>query len=192
MVVFDSMNLIRLLDPDAEPPKDPSSGKLVTEFRRRLEHYVQELSEESRRVVVPAPALAELLVGAGQAAGDYIRILNTTAAFEIAPFDQKAAIEAMMIERQARSEGDKRGGVDSPWQKVKYDRQIVAIARAIQADTICSDDEDLGKHAKAMAIQVVQCSDLPMPPEDMQITLFGEVKDDTSDDDEADDDEADD
>ena len=173
-VVFDAMNLIRLLGPEStDAPIDPSTGKEVDRYQDRLSFYVQTLSNEGERVIVPTPALAELLVGAGEAGPDYLAILNNTAAFEIAPFDQMAAVEAALIETMARAEGDKRGGVaESPWQKVKFDRQIVAIARALRVAAICSDDTDLAKHARRMTIRIVHSWNLPLPAEDLQLDIF--------------------
>ncbi len=151
-VVFDAMNLIRLLHAEpSDPPIDPSTGREVDRYQDRLKHFVQTLSDEGRRIIVPTPALAELLVGAGEAAAEYMRILSNSAVFEIASFDQMAAVEAALIEQKARGEGDKRGGVaEASWQKVKFDRQIVAIARVRRATTVCSDDMALAKHARRL------------------------------------------
>ncbi len=186
-VVFDAMNLIRLLRSDpADAPIDPSTDREVDRYQDRLSFYVRTLSNDGERVIVPTPALAELLVGAGEAGAEYLAILNNTAAFEIAPFDQMAAIEAALIETMARTDGDKRGGAaESSWQKVKFDRQIVAIARARRATAICSDDTELSKHARRMTIQTVHSWDLPLPAEDPQLDIFNRQPSDDEGDDEA-------
>jgi hypothetical protein len=44
--------------------------------------------------------------------------------------------------RAAVDAGDKRVGSDATWAKVKFDRQIVAIAQVRRATAIYSDDAD--------------------------------------------------
>ena len=56
----------------------------------------------------------------------------------------------------------------TPWAKVKYDRQIIAIARVAQASAIYSDDKGIQALAKAADIQVIGLADLPLPPETAQ------------------------
>jgi hypothetical protein len=51
---------------------------------------------------------------------------------------------------------------------VKFDRQIVAIARTEGAQVIYSDDADLRRFARAAGIDVVGIADLPLPPESAQ------------------------
>jgi predicted nucleic acid-binding protein len=66
----------------------------------------------------------------------------------VVPFDTRAAIELAVMTRNAIDQGDKRGGVDAPWNKVKFDRQIVAIAKVAGATTIYSDDLQLRTFAE--------------------------------------------
>ena len=184
-VVFDAMNLIRLLGPEsADAPIDPSTGKEVDRYQDRLSFFVRTLSNEGERVIVPTPALAELLVGAGEAGAGYLAILNNTAAFEIAPFDQMAAVEAALIETWPALRVTNGGVAESPWQTVKFDRQIVAIARVRRVAAICSDDTDLAKHARRMTIQTVHSWDLPLPAEDLQLDIFNRQPSDDEEDDE--------
>lgn len=66
--------------------------------------------------------------------------------------------------REAIQEGDKKAGATGPWAKVKFDRQIVAIAKVQGADVIYSDDEDIVRYASRVNISVVRVADLPIPP----------------------------
>jgi hypothetical protein len=79
------------------------------------------------------------------------------------PFDERAAIELAAMELSARGKGAKKAGFESPYQKVKFDRQIVAVARVNGAHTIYSDDQDLGRFAKNAGMKVVCTWDLPIP-----------------------------
>ena len=45
------------------------------------------------------------------------------------PFGTRAAVEAAAAHREAMLAGDKREGSSASWAKVKFDRQIVAIAK---------------------------------------------------------------
>lgn len=54
---------------------------------------------------------------------------------------------------------------------MKYDRQIVAIARVLQAPVIYSDDQGIRAIAKEAGITVVGIADLPLPPKIAQREL---------------------
>ena len=55
---------------------------------------------------------------------------------------------------------------------LKYDRQIVAIAKVHQATTIYSDDEDIEKVAAESDIPVIGLADIPVPDAKLQRELF--------------------
>ena len=67
--------------------------------------------------------------------------------------------------------GDKRAGSSAPWQKVKVDRQIVAIGVVGRASTIYADDQDVVRLAKVAGLATVSSWELPLPPEDPQGSL---------------------
>ena len=54
---------------------------------------------------------------------------------------------------------------------MKYDRQIVAVAKVCGATTIYSDDKDVRTLAKTVKIEVIGVADLPLPPEKAQMDL---------------------
>ncbi len=92
--------------------------------------------------------------------------------FKIAEFDIRAAVEVAAMTRDAIRAGDKKDGSPSPWQKIKIDRQIIAIARVQGVRIIYSDDGGIADFAKKVDISVVQTWMMPLPPEDPQQTLF--------------------
>jgi len=171
MVVFDATTLLYLLDPEAKAPTDPETGEPVARVKDRITFLVSELEKRKEKIIVPTPALSELLVRAGEAGPGYLDILNRHAAFKIVDFDQRAAVEVAAATREAIAAGDKRGGSDSPWAKVKFDRQIVAIAKVEGASAIYSDDGDIARFAKGSGLAVIRVCDLPLPPEDAQQSL---------------------
>ena len=48
---------------------------------------------------------------------------------------------------------------------MKFDRQIVAIAKVEGAERIYSNDGDIARYAKAEGLEVIRLQDLPDPPE---------------------------
>ena len=61
------------------------------------------------------------------------------------------------------SASDKRAAIDAPWSKIKFDRQIVAIAKVNGATAIYTDDEKLIAFAKLQDMPCIQIADLPIP-----------------------------
>jgi hypothetical protein len=160
--------LLYLLDPEAKPPTSPETGEPVSHVKERIAYLVTELEKSREKIIVPTPALSELLVRAGEAGPEYLDILNKSAAFKIVDFDQRAAVEVAAATREALGAGNKRGGSESSWAKVKFDRQIIAIAKVEGASTIYSDDGDIVRFSKNSGIAVVRLCDLPLPPESVQ------------------------
>ena len=86
--------------------------------------------------------------------------------------------------RVAIAAGDKRSGASATWVKVKYDRQIVAIAKVAHADTIYTDDEGLRGFAEAQGLSVVKLAELPLPATRAQLQIDLPVSGVNSDEDE--------
>lgn len=155
VVVFDTSFLVPLLDPRV---------KGVGKVDAKLTHLIGTLDKQKDVVIVPTPALSEVLIGAGDAAPQYLDILGKTPRFRIAPFGPRAAVEAAERHRQAIRNNDKKEGAES-WTKVKFDRQIVAIAKVEGAERIYSNDGDIARYGKAEGLEVIRLQDLPDPPE---------------------------
>jgi predicted nucleic acid-binding protein len=165
MVVFDNSIFCLTLHPDAKP----KSG--VDRARDRVEYLVETLGAQKETVIIPAPVLSELLVFAGPDAPDYLIKIRESSMLRVEPFDERAAIELADMEITARSKGNKRGSATgSEWQKVKFDRQIVAIAKANGASAVYTDDPDVVAHCKDCGMPVFGSTDLPLPPS-KQMTL---------------------
>jgi predicted nucleic acid-binding protein len=171
MVVFDASILVLLFDPDARPPADPKTGKPVARCKERLEHLINGFERAQTKVVIPTPVLSEVLIRAGEAGPAYLEELNGSARFKIVPFDTRAAVELAALTREALDAGDKRDGSAAPWAKVKFDRQIVAIALTERAEVIYSDDDDIRRYAPRLGITVLGIAELPLPPDDPQGNL---------------------
>ena len=154
LVAFDSSFLIPLFD-----SRYGEAGALDP----RLAHLIATLEREKATIVIPAPALSEVLIGAGDAAPRYLNAINISARFRVAPFAERAAVEAAAAHREAIKAGDKREG-QRFWQKVKYDRQIIAIATVEGASILYSNDDDIRRLAVDSSIEVVRLDELPLSP----------------------------
>lgn len=172
MVLLDATAFSLLVNPTAKAPNDPASGKPVINAGKRFQFLKDEIEKSSNTILIPTPALAEVLVSIGDAAPSIIELLNRSGRFRIADFDQRAAVELAAMTREAIRVGDKKAGSSHPWQKVKIDRQIIAIARTNQVERIYSDDNGVKHFAEIIGMQVVQTWEMPLPPEEAQGKLF--------------------
>ncbi|MCC5872980.1 MAG: hypothetical protein JJU22_11335 [Gammaproteobacteria bacterium] len=171
MAVFDAAFLVYLFDPDANTPQDPETGAPITYFRERIEHLVSQLERSNEKIIIPAPALSEYLVRADEAGAERLHYLQNQGVFQIVEFGVLAAVELAALTREAISKGDKKSGVDAPWQQVKIDRQIVAIAKVARETRIYSGDSSLHAFAKQAGLEALGVADLDVPPEDAQGSL---------------------
>ena len=169
-VCLDATALMCLLDPrmDVFPAPD---GSIVSHMQHRMDHLVATIGQAKGSVIVPTPALAELLVGAGVQRAAMLRVLENRRAIRVEPFDKMAAVHCASLDSQAISDGDKKDGVRSSWQKVKIDRQIVAIAQIARCERIVTGDPDVEKIAGRAAIEAMFVWQLDLPPADAQIAM---------------------
>lgn len=171
MVVIDATMLLLLLRPNIPVPDGPN-GVRVDKAKERIEHLIQRLDKARTKIIVPTPALSEAPVRAGQyTSQQIIEYLQKYSAFRIEPFDTRAAVEVAAMSRAAIDGGDKRGGSNATWAKIKYDRQIVAIAKVAGATEIFTDDGDIAQMLDGSKITVTGLADLPLPPQDAQLKL---------------------
>lgn len=165
MVVFDTSFLLLILDSKAKAPGE------VERAAERIEFLIETLTNDRQKIIIPTPVLSEVLVYAGAAMQSYIEALNGQSVFRIVPFDQKAAIEAAVSLKDAIDRGGHRIDAANPEAsktKIKFDRQIVAVAKAEGATAIYSDDDDVHKYAGRSGLSAYRTIDLELPPEDPQ------------------------
>jgi hypothetical protein len=165
IITLDNSTLTLLINPSARPPNDPSTGGPVTYAKERIEALIAGLVG-SDRLIIPAPVLAELLVGAGEGGPEIINQIQSSARLQVVPFDQRAAVELAVMTREAETAGSKKGVSLEPWQKVKFDRQIIAIAKVVSSDAILSDDKKLCEFAQSVGVPAQSTWDLPVPSTD--------------------------
>lgn len=158
MVAFDNSIFCLALHPNAKP------RNAVHRAKDRVDHLVDTLRDQSEQIILPTPAFAEFLILAGADAPQYVSVIRSNSIFRVEPFDERAAIELADIELLQRAKGNKRGSaINAEWQKVKFDRQIVAIAKACGASCIYSDDPHIANHSADCNLPVISLANLPLP-----------------------------
>lgn len=162
MVAFDNTILSLLIFPDADL-RQGSDGQTVEHARKRVLGLVESLEQQGERVVVPAPALAELLVNEGTDIDDVLSTLHKSSVIRIESFDERAAVELAVRLRHARKSGDQREGLTISKNAMKFDRQIVAIALVSGCAVLYSDDAGVKKFGEGCGLTVKQVADLPVP-----------------------------
>lgn len=132
-------------------------------------NLIEDLTKTKVVVGIPAPSWAEFIVKTDEATKDAVAIIKGLPNLKVLPFDEVAAHEAALILRGAINSVGKRGASDGTWQRIKFDRQILAISRVHKASKIYTDDEDLIKEANRIGQDTVRSSELTLPQ--VQTTL---------------------
>jgi hypothetical protein len=158
-VAFDASFLAALTD-QATPIRPGDDGG-ESETRDRLAYLIERLDEEDADLVIPTPALAEVLSVAGRDATAVLVELDQQARFRVVPFDQRAAIECGL---QIQAMLKKRRGDGDAKQALKYDAMILAITLVEQATALYTDDMKLRDRAKAAGLAAFTFADLPARP----------------------------
>ena len=158
----DTNFLAMLLHPGVKPPLDPATGLPLDRLPARMSGITDTWNQRGDRLIVPTPALAEFLVLAGADGNSYLSELNNLTHVYIRPFDLRSAIELASMEINARLTGSKRAPApnDAPWQKVKVDRQIVAIAKVANCDAMYTDDANVRALALGEGMRVTSSWEL--------------------------------
>jgi hypothetical protein len=161
VIIFDSNYLIAFLRPDVEQPPRDADDKPVEHFQRRIQELVNDLNVKDVLVGIPTPVIAEILVRYPDNKSEYLEILRNRYKFDVMPFGIKAAIEASELIALLVAETKQPA---EQWAKVKFDIQIVAMAKAEESLTMLyADDKGIVNNAKRLKIPVTRICELPLP-----------------------------
>ena len=152
----------------------------IKHAKERLELLIERIVKNREQIIIPTPALSELLVKVPpDMVTPLLDQLNSSTWFRIEAFDSACAIELGLRIAKARATGDKREGlpIETPWAKVKFDRQIVAIAIVSGASEIISDDPDVKTIGERWGVKVISIEDLEIPPELIPPPLLAPLED---------------
>jgi predicted nucleic acid-binding protein len=112
---------------------------------------IKDLSDQKAKVIIPTPVLAEVLTHAPDAAPAYMTQINRCACFQVRPFDDKASIELAQLLGT---------NVSNIRDILRFDRQIVAIAKVCEAAVLYADDEKVAEFAAESGLQAIRFRDL--------------------------------
>jgi predicted nucleic acid-binding protein len=142
----------------------PNAKSSVARAAERVNDLIGRIHGSGDQIVIPTPAFAELLTGVGKARKEVFDKISKNPKFILASFDPRAAFELSLMDESIRkATGKKRGDSTATWAKVKFDRQIVAIAKVYGVQTIYSEDEDIHALGKREGLDVKGIADLPLP-----------------------------
>jgi len=139
--------------------------------KARFDDLLRTVSAASGKIIIPMPCFAEYLVGLDEASTEWVNTLERKKSVILAPFDRRAAFECALMDRRAIGQGDKKGGRKEPWQHIKIDRQVVAIAKVHQAAQMISNDGGVRTTALSVGMSASKIEELPLPDSAKQVRL---------------------
>ena len=170
-IALDTSVLLYLAYPNAPAPADHKTGKPVTHCQERIEGLLEGLDGAKSQLIIPTPVLSEMLINAADRQVEILAALTNKSSVQVAPFDHAAAVENAALRRSRLAALMKRGrGVTKI--EVKFDLQILAIARVTQCELILTDDSPLRTRASAAGFRVAGIADLDVPDSKRQIAML--------------------
>lgn len=163
MIVLDTTALSLLFVPGATANRKGESVP-IKYAKERVQSLVDSVADDDGSIIIPTPALAEVIVRYPHKADELLSELRSSPWFRVEPFDSIAAIELGTRTAKAIADGDKREGSQADWTKVKFDRQIVAVGLVNRASLIISNDPDVKAIGGRWGIDVKGVEELPLPP----------------------------
>ena len=129
---------------------------------RRVEALIDMVESSGGTIIIPTPVLAEYLVGIDKKDHQtHLNMIQRQSCFEIASFDEIAAIECAQMpsikELKLMMKSDTAN-------KVKFDRQIISIAKALNVDEIWTHDKGVFNRCKEMGLVVKSLADIDPAP----------------------------
>jgi hypothetical protein len=149
MVVYDTSVLIDLFNLN-----------LKGDRRLKLDGLQADLVKSRTKIIIPAPAYAEFMTRTDKARDQYIALIQGKSVFKVEPFGDRAALECSIMLGQALSAKERRAITKT---KLKFDWQIVAVAKALSVSNVYTSDPDIVRCAKHAGLTATMIDDLPIP-----------------------------
>ena len=141
-----------------------ANGQPLGFAKERVAALVADWEKTGAKIIVPTPALSEIMVRAGVQTGQsYVAIMNKSKAFKIASFDERAAIEVAIMAGNAVKGHDLKNATPTTHAKMKYDWQIVAVACVEGAKVFYTDDVNQRTVAARAGLAVKGLADCLVP-----------------------------
>ncbi len=171
IVAFDNTILTLIFNPDAKPCIDPNTQQPVDHIKQKVDSLIDRHSSAGDTILLPTPALSETY----SCVDDPYKLAQAISeyhCFRPAAFNNTAALELAKVIQSALQSGSKRSGSDEPYQKIKFDRQIVAIAKVHNAEILYTDDGTQTSFAENMGMTVVHSWELEMSDKHAQASML--------------------
>ena len=123
-------------------------------------------------MIIPMPAISEFLVKADIMGVEFLNRLERKYCVILGNFDRTAAYECAQMDSAALGREDKKDGSKDAWQKVKVDRQIVAISKTLGATMMITNDKGVENSSLRAGIATCTVQSLPIPDDAKQLKLI--------------------
>lgn len=170
-ILFDTNILVQAITGTKDGCKltNPADGTEIKDIERRVEALIDYVESNGGKIIIPTPVLAEYLIGIDKSDHQmHLRLIQSQACFEIVPFDEIAAIECAQMpslkELKAMMHTDTAN-------KIKFDRQIISIALAINADEVWTHDKGVYTRCKELNIVAKSLADITPAPKQVLIEM---------------------
>jgi predicted nucleic acid-binding protein len=161
-VALDNTFLSVLLNPAGRIPNIPGTTTTIELAKERAESVIAAIEKSRRKIILPAPACAELLTAIGPDAQQYLNVIGRSRIFEIGNFDARGAAELALLNRNIFAAADAQDKAE-PYQKRKFDRQIIAICKVYGVTELYTDDIGVTNKARICGITPIGLHEVPIP-----------------------------
>ncbi|WP_446471080.1 type II toxin-antitoxin system VapC family toxin [Xenorhabdus stockiae] len=149
---------------------NPVTKTEITYPELRAEALLDQIEANGDVIVIPTPVLAEYLLGVigHNEQEKHIIMIEKMSCFEILPFEEISALECAQL--PTLKELREMIGKDITASKIKFDRQIVAIAKAFNINEVWTHDSQVFTKCQDIGITVKSLADISPIPE--QFSLY--------------------
>lgn len=154
---------------------DHASGELydakkqsISYSKERLDYFI---SSNRPQIILPTLIYCELLMISTVEDKFLDEYLASNAEFISAAYDVRAASIHAQIEKPLVQKNNKKAGRDENMNRLKFDRQILAIAKKFSVDYVITSDAGMVKDALRYGIQTKCVSTMDLPPDIKQPSL---------------------
>nr|ELR5167108.1 PIN domain-containing protein [Providencia rettgeri] len=147
----------------------------VDDVELRSQALLDHIESSGGTLVLPAPVLAEYLLGieGEKNKQKHTQLILSMSCFEILPFDELAAIECSLLPSPNEFKQFIKSEINSnaTANKIRYDRQIISIAKANNIDEIWSGDKEVSSKSTEFGMEIKSLLDIQPMALSEQITL---------------------
>ncbi|WP_312953901.1 type II toxin-antitoxin system VapC family toxin [Atlantibacter hermannii] len=142
----------------------------IDNLELRSRALLDHIERQGGTIAIPAPVLAEYLLGIEGERNKHAHVetISSMNCFEIIPFEELAAVECSLLPSiHEFKQFAKEKNSNQTANKIRFDRQIISIAKANGITEIWSSDGEVIKKGREIGIDVKSISEIqPIPLSD--------------------------